>query len=63
MYKNIVICVKCGTEFLMGNFEFVNVHVNIILKILKEILKRDDGRSWIDLFSLSRGQTVRSFVT
>ena len=32
MYKNIVICVKCGTEFLMGNFEFVNVHVNIILK-------------------------------
>ena len=60
MYKNIVICVKCGTEFLMGNFEFVNLHVN---KILKEILKRDDGRAWIDLFSLSRGQTVRSFVT
>ena len=60
MYKNIVICVKCGTEFLMGNFEFVNVHINIILK---EILKRGDGRAWIDLFSLSRGQTVRSFVT
>ena len=60
MYKNIVICVKCGTEFLMGNFEFVNVHVNIILK---EILKRDDERAWIDIFSLSRGQPVRSFVT
>ena len=55
MYKNIVICVKCGTEFSGVKFEYVNVHGCIILK---EILRRYDGRAWIEIFLSGRGQIV-----
>ena len=55
MCKNIVICVKCGTEFSGVKFEYVNVHGCIILK---EILRRYDGRALIELISLRTGQPV-----